>query len=84
MLWTLLIGLLVGIVAKILMPGKDPGGFIITSIIGVVGAMIAHLLGQGMGIYAENEPAGFFASVIGAIILLSFYRMLFVKKKLIN
>ena len=75
-LWTLLIGLLVGIVAKVLMPGRDPGGFIITSLIGVAGAFVAHAIGRGMGWYAEGEPAGFLASVGGAIILLAIYRML--------
>ena len=74
--WTLLIGLLVGIVAKLLMPGRDPGGFIITALIGVAGAFVAHAIGRAMGWYAEGEPAGFLASVGGAIILLAVYRML--------
>jgi len=72
--WTLLIGLLVGIVAKALMPGNDPGGIIITSLIGVAGAFIAHAIGKAMGWYAQGEPAGFLASVAGAIILLALYR----------
>ena len=74
-LWTLLIGLLVGIVAKFLMPGRDPGGFIITALIGIAGAFIAHAIGRGMGWYAEGQAAGFLASVGGAIILLALYRM---------
>lgn len=74
--WTLFIGLLVGIVAKLLMPGRDPGGFIITALIGVAGAFIAHAIGRAMGWYVEGEPAGFLASVGGAIILLAVYRML--------
>ncbi len=82
MLWTILIGLIVGIVAKMIMPGKDPGGFIVTTIIGIVGAMIGHYLGQGMGLYAENEPAGFLASVIGAVIVLAVYRTLTGKNRL--
>ncbi|MEO7299732.1 MAG: GlsB/YeaQ/YmgE family stress response membrane protein [Verrucomicrobiota bacterium] len=73
---TLIIGLLVGIVAKFLMPGKDPGGFIITTLIGIAGAFIAHFLGRQMGWYADGEPAGFIASVVGAILLLAVYRLI--------
>ena len=74
--WVLLIGLLVGIVAKALMPGRDPGGFIITALLGVAGAFIAHAIGQSMGWYTEGEPAGFLASVGGAVILLALYRLI--------
>lgn len=73
--WTLLIGLLVGIVAKVLMPGRDPGGIIITSLIGVAGAFIAHAIGRGMGWYTQGEPAGFLAAVGGSVILLALYRV---------
>lgn len=72
---TLFIGLIVGIVAKLLMPGRDPGGFIITAIIGIAGAFVAGFLGQSLGWYHEGEPAGFIASVIGSIILLGLYRL---------
>jgi uncharacterized membrane protein YeaQ/YmgE (transglycosylase-associated protein family) len=75
-LWTLIIGLLVGIVAKAIMPGRDPGGMIITAVIGIVGAFIAQAIGRSMGWYAQGEPAGFIASVVGAIILLAIYRLL--------
>ena len=75
LLWTLLIGLLVGIVAKFLMPGRDPGGFIITTLLGVAGAFLAHAIGKAMGWYAEGEPAGFLASVGGAVLLLFLYRL---------
>jgi uncharacterized membrane protein YeaQ/YmgE (transglycosylase-associated protein family) len=75
-LWTLLIGLIVGIVAKLLMPGRDPGGFILTSLLGIAGSFVAYAIGRGMGWYAEGEPAGFLASVGGAIILLVLYRLL--------
>lgn len=75
-LWVLLIGLLVGIVAKALMPGRDPGGFIITTLLGVAGAFLAHYIGQAAGWYTEGEPAGFLASVGGAVILLALYRMI--------
>lgn len=71
----IIIGLIVGAVAKLLMPGKDPGGFIITILIGIAGASVAHFIGRSLGWYAEAEPAGFVASVIGAIILLALYRM---------
>ncbi len=74
MLWTLLIGLLIGIVAKFLMPGKDPGGFIITALLGVAGSMLAHFIGAQAGWYREGEPAGFIAGVVGALVLLFIYR----------
>jgi uncharacterized membrane protein YeaQ/YmgE (transglycosylase-associated protein family) len=73
---TLIIGLLAGIVAKFLMPGKDPGGFIITMLLGVAGAFTATYLGQRLGIYEAGEPAGFIGGVIGAILLLAVYRMI--------
>jgi uncharacterized membrane protein YeaQ/YmgE (transglycosylase-associated protein family) len=74
-LWTILIGLLVGIVAKLLMPGRDPGGFIITALLGIVGSVAATYGGQALGIYSAGEPAGFIGSVIGAIVLLLIYRL---------
>ena len=74
-LWTIIIGLLVGLVAKMLMPGRDPGGFIITALLGIAGAFVAHMIGRSMGWYTEGQPAGFLASVVGAIILLAVYRM---------
>lgn len=73
----LVIGLLVGIVAKFLMPGKDPGGFIITILLGIAGSFLAHYIGSAAGWYSEGQPAGFIASVVGAIILLLVYRLLF-------
>ena len=75
LIWTLIIGLIVGIIAKALMPGRDPGGFIITALLGIAGAFIAHLIGRSLGWYTEGQPAGFIASVVGAIILLAIYRM---------
>jgi uncharacterized membrane protein YeaQ/YmgE (transglycosylase-associated protein family) len=74
-LWTLIIGLLAGIVAKFLMPGKDPGGFIITMLLGVAGAFVATYLGQAIGWYQAGEGAGFIGAVVGAIILLLIYRL---------
>ncbi len=76
LIWMLIIGLIVGAVAKLLMPGKDPGGFLITMVIGVVGAMLAGFLGRSLGWYNEGEPVGFIASVVGAIILLLLYRVI--------
>ena len=72
----LLIGIIVGAVAKFLMPGKDPGGFIVTILIGIVGALIAGFLGHALGWYHEGESAGFIASVFGAILLLWLYRLI--------
>jgi uncharacterized membrane protein YeaQ/YmgE (transglycosylase-associated protein family) len=75
-LWTLIIGLIVGAIAKFLMPGKDPGGFIITMIIGVAGALLAGFLGRALGWYSDpGEAPGLIASVIGAMILLLLYRL---------
>jgi len=73
-LWTILIGFVVGIVAKFLMPGRDPAGFIITVLIGIVGSVIATYLGRFLGFYQVGESAGFIAAVLGAIILLFIYR----------
>jgi uncharacterized membrane protein YeaQ/YmgE (transglycosylase-associated protein family) len=73
---TIVIGLIVGIVAKFFHPGKDPGGFIITAIIGIAGSFLATYVGQAMGWYAPGQPAGFIASVVGAIVLLVLHRMI--------
>jgi uncharacterized membrane protein YeaQ/YmgE (transglycosylase-associated protein family) len=79
-LWVFVIGLIVGLVAKLLMPGKDPGGFIITAIIGIAGSLLATWVGQNVfGWYQEGQSAGFIASVIGAIVLLLLYHL--VKRK---
>jgi uncharacterized membrane protein YeaQ/YmgE (transglycosylase-associated protein family) len=74
-LWTLIIGLVVGAIAKLLMPGRDPGGFIITMLLGIAGSFLATYLGRALGWYREGASAGFIASVIGAIILLIIYRL---------
>ncbi len=74
-LMTILVGFIVGIIAKFLMPGRDPGGFIVTVLIGIAGAFLAGYLGQAMGLYAHGEPAGFLSSVLGAMLLLFIYRM---------
>ena len=74
-IWAIIIGLIVGIVAKFLMPGRDPGGFIVTTLLGIVGALVATFLRQAMGIYAAGQSAGFIGAVIGAIIVLAIFHM---------
>jgi uncharacterized membrane protein YeaQ/YmgE (transglycosylase-associated protein family) len=76
-LWILLIGLVIGAIAKLLMPGKDPGGCIVTMLLGIAGALVASYLGQAVGWYRPGQPAGFIGSVVGAILLLLLYRFLF-------
>lgn len=71
----IIFGLIVGAVAKLLMPGRDPGGIIITMLLGIVGAVLGGFIGQSMGLYREGEAAGFFMSLIGAVILLALYRV---------
>jgi uncharacterized membrane protein YeaQ/YmgE (transglycosylase-associated protein family) len=72
----LIFGLVVGIVAKFLMPGRDPGGFVVTALIGIVGALLGGYIGRAVGWYGEGDPVGFVMAVIGAIILLALYRMI--------
>lgn len=74
-IWAIIIGGLAGLVAKFLMPGRDPGGFIITILLGIGGALVATWLGQAVGWYRAGEGAGFIASVVGAVIILFIYRM---------
>ena len=74
-IWAIVIGFIVGLIAKFLMPGRDPGGFIITALLGIVGAVVATFLGQAMGFYGPGENAGFIASVIGAIVVLLLYNL---------
>ena len=73
-LWMVLVGLVVGVIAKMLMPGRDPGGAIVTILLGIAGSVIAGVLGRSVGWYTEGQPAGFVASIIGAILLLFVYR----------
>jgi uncharacterized membrane protein YeaQ/YmgE (transglycosylase-associated protein family) len=74
-IWTILIGLVAGIIAKLLMPGRDPGGFIITILLGIAGAFVATYLGQAVGWYGPEDEAGFIGAILGAIIILIIYRM---------
>jgi len=75
-LWMCLIGLLAGAVAKLLMPGRDPGGILITMLLGIAGSVVAGFLGRALGLYREGQTAGFLMSVLGATLLLMVYRML--------
>lgn len=74
--WMLVIGLIVGIVAKFLTPGRDPQGCLVTMLLGVVGAMLAGFIGRSMGWYQEGEKVGFIAAVGGAILILLIYRLI--------
>jgi uncharacterized membrane protein YeaQ/YmgE (transglycosylase-associated protein family) len=82
LLGVIIIGFVAGAVAKLAMPGKDPGGFIITTVLGVVGALLATFLGRLIGWYGPGESAGFIAAIVGAILLLVLYRLF--KKKTPN
>jgi len=75
-LYMLIIGLVIGALAKLIMPGKDPGGVIVTILIGIAGSLAAGFLGRSLGWYVQGEGAGFIASILGAIVLLAGYRFL--------
>ena len=82
-IWSLIVGLVVGAIAKLLMPGKDPGGVIITSLLGVAGSVIAFYIGRGLGWYGPTAVGpGIIASVIGAMILLGLYRVIVGRRRL--
>jgi uncharacterized membrane protein YeaQ/YmgE (transglycosylase-associated protein family) len=75
-LWALIVGLVVGVIAKLLMPGRDPGGIIVTSLLGIAGSFAASFIGHALGLYHERDVApGVIASVIGAMLLLGLYRL---------
>jgi uncharacterized membrane protein YeaQ/YmgE (transglycosylase-associated protein family) len=80
LLWSLIIGLIVGAVAKLLMPGKDPGGFIVTILLGIAGSFVGTFIGRMLGMYRNGSSAGFIMSVIGAMILLFIYRLVTKKR----
>ena len=71
----LMVGLIVGALAKLFMPGRDPGGIILTIGLGIAGALVGGAIGRGLGYYGPDEPVGWVMSIIGAIILLAIYRM---------
>jgi len=78
---TILFGLVVGVIAKLLMPGKDPGGIIITALLGIVGSVLGRWIGRAMGLYGPNDAAGFVMSLVGAVVLLLLYRV-FTRRRL--
>ena len=75
-IWTIVIGFVAGLIAKAITPGSGPSGFWLTAILGIAGALAATFIGQLMGFYSEGQPAGFIASVLGAIILLVIYHLI--------
>jgi uncharacterized membrane protein YeaQ/YmgE (transglycosylase-associated protein family) len=80
-IYTLLIGLLVGALAKLAMPGRDPGGIIVTIVLGVAGSVLASYLGQALGWYRPGQPSGFIAAIGGALLLLAIYRFVVVRRR---
>ena len=83
-IWALIVGLVVGAIAKLLMPGKDPGGIIVTALLGIAGSLVANFLGRALGLYhAGDVGPGVIASIIGAMILLGLYRVLFRRRSVV-
>ena len=80
MLWALIIGLIVGALAKFIMPGRDPGGIIVTILIGIAGSFVGTLIGRTLGLYRQGQGAGFIMSLLGAILLLWIYRMVVARR----
>lgn len=72
----IIVGLIVGVLAKLVMPGKDPGGIIVTILLGIAGAMLGGFIGRSLGLYNEGDAAGWLISIVGAILLLALYRMM--------
>ena len=68
-------GLIVGAIAKLLMPGRDPGGIIVTMVLGIVGALLGGFIGRALGMYSADEPAGFIMALVGAVLVLFIYRI---------
>ncbi len=80
LLWAALIGLIVGALAKLIMPGRDPGGIIVTMLIGIGGAILMTFIGQALGFYQAGRSAGFLGALLGAVLLLGAYRMIVGRK----
>ena len=74
-------GLIIGVIAKMLMPGRDPGGFMITILLGIAGMFLGSYLGQALGLYKPGQPAGWIVSIFGALILLALYHLLFIRNR---
>ena len=79
-IWTILIGFVVGVIAKFLTPGRDPGGFFLTAALGIAGSIVATYVGQAMGWYQPGQTAGFIGALVGSIILLAIYHLVVRKK----
>ena len=75
LIWAAIVGLVIGALAKMIMPGRDPGGIIVTILLGIAGSVVGNMIGSGLGLYAPGEPAGFIMSLVGALLLLWIYRM---------
>jgi len=73
-------GLIIGVIAKLLTPGRDPGGFIITILLGIAGMFLGSYIGQAVGFYKPGQPAGWIVSILGALVLLALYHLLFVRR----
>ncbi len=71
----ILFGFVVGVIGKLLMPGRDPGGFVVTILLGIAGALLGGFLGRALGLYREGDPVGFVMAVIGSIVILAIYRL---------
>ncbi|HVO74500.1 MAG TPA: GlsB/YeaQ/YmgE family stress response membrane protein [Ignavibacteriaceae bacterium] len=82
-IWAIIIGFVAGLIAKAIMPGRDPGGFFITALLGIVGAVVFTFLGRALGFYHEGESAGFIGAVIGAILLLWIYRLFVGRRRIV-
>lgn len=77
---TIIIGFVVGLIARAIMPGKDVAGFIATTLLGIGGALVGKFLGQGLGLYTSDQPAGFFMSILGALLLLLIFHLIIRRK----
>jgi uncharacterized membrane protein YeaQ/YmgE (transglycosylase-associated protein family) len=80
MLWAIIIGLIVGALAKLVMPGKDPGGIIVTILLGIAGSFVGTLIGRTFGFYGSGQGAGIIMSILGAVLLLWIYRMVMARR----
>ena len=76
LIWIVIVGAIVGLIAKLLVPGKDPGGIVVTPLIGIGGAIVATYLGQSLGLYDEGENAKFIGSIVGAVVILVIFRLI--------
>lgn len=72
---SIIIGFIVGLLARAIMPGRDPAGFIVTTLLGIGGALVGKFIGQGLGLYHPDQPAGFFMSLVGALVILFIYHL---------